>query len=171
MAAAITYRLTGGASNTSPAASIGGAMSTVAGGIITDNVASNVWDDTTGAESAAGDIEYRAIAVQNSGNQTLVGTRVWVDDQGTGVTGSNIDIGLDAAAIGATPTSSSTTANEDTAPSAAVTFSRPTNFAGGLVIGDIAAGSAKIIWIRRTITAGATAGTDVPSITSQGDSI
>ncbi|HWT23177.1 MAG TPA: hypothetical protein VN213_06695 [Solirubrobacteraceae bacterium] len=171
MAAQIRYRLTGGASNTSPAASLGGAMSTAAGGIITDNAANNVWDDITGAESAAGDVEYRCLAVQNFGDQTLVGAKIWIDDQGSGVAGSNLAIGLDAAAIGATPTSTSTAADESTAPSPAVTFSTPTTEGAAISIGDIPAGQAKIFWERRTVTAGASAGTDVPSVTVKGDSL
>lgn len=173
MPAQIRYRLTGGAANTSPAASIGGAMSTAAGGIITDNAANNLWDDVSGAESAAGDIEYRCIAIQNFGDQTLVGPKVWIDDQGSGVAGSNIAFGYDTAAIGATPTAVSTTANEDTAPgSPAITWNTVTTEGTAIAVGaDIPAGSAKLVWLRRTITAAATAGTDVPSITCKGDSI
>jgi hypothetical protein len=170
MAAQIRFRLCGGAANTNPNASLGGAMSTAAGGVVTDNVANNVWDDVTGAETAAGDIEYRALAVQNFGDQTLVGAKIWIDDQGSGVAGSNLAIGLDAAAIGATPTANSTAPDENTAPSPTVTFTTPTSAGTAITIGDIAAGSAKIFWERRTVTAGATAGTDVPSVTVQGDS-
>lgn len=171
MAAQIRYRLIGGAANTDPNASLGGAMSTAAGGIITDNAANNTFDDVPDAERVAGDTEYRGLAVQNFGDQTLVGAKIWIDDQGSGVAGSTLEIGLDAAAIGTTPTANSTAANENSAPSPAVTFSAPTTEGGAISIGDIPAGQAKIFWEKRIVTAGASAGTDTPSVTVKGESV
>ena len=61
-----------------------------------------------------------------------------------------------------------TVADEQTAPSG-VSFSAPSNFAGGLSIGDIPAGSHKAVWARRTVTAGAAAVNDTATLRVQGD--
>lgn len=169
MAPQIRFRLTGGASNTDPTTSLGGAMSTAAAGVIADNVEGNVWDAVPATDSAAGDVEYRCIAVQNYGDQTLLSARIWIDDQGTGVAGGNLSLGLDAATIGATPTATSSSATQKTAPSPTVTWVTPTTEGGALSIGNITAGSAAVIWERYTVTAGASPGIDTPSITAKGD--
>ena len=52
-AAAPIWRLSGGAANTNPLASLGGIMST------STAAGSNIFDDVTGDEGAAGDVEYR----------------------------------------------------------------------------------------------------------------
>lgn len=146
----IAYRLSGGAANASPAASIGGAKSSTA---ITTATLNNLWDNVSGDEAAAGDVEYRAIYVHN-GHATLTweGVRAWIDTN-TPSPGTTIDISLGAAAVGATETA---IANESTAP-ASVTFSAPSTKGAGLMIGDIPPGSHKCIWLRRTVTAGAAA--------------
>lgn len=164
----IVYRLSGGAANTDKNASLGGAMSTAAGGIITPGAANNVWDDVSGAEAAAGDIEYRCIYVTNThGSLTLQNSVVWIDALTTSAS-TEFDIALDPAAVGANATASS--ADENTAPTGGtVTFTRPTTKGGGLSIGDIPAGSKKAIWLRRTVTAGASAASDTGSIRVEGD--
>lgn len=166
MAASVRYRLSGGTGNTSPAAALGGAMSTAAGGVITTGADQNVFDLVSGAESAAGDIEYRCIYVENNGDQTLIGATLWIDTQS-----SNSDVaealGLDPAAIGADSTT--TIANENTAP-ASVTFTTPTTKGGGLSIGDIPASSKKAFWERRTVTLGAAAAAWSFSVRVEGDS-
>jgi hypothetical protein len=165
VAAAIEYRLSGGTGNTSAAAALGGAMSTAGGGVITDNVANNVWDDVSGAESSAGDTEYRCVYAKNSGDQTLQNVSVWIDDQGAGVTGATLQLALDAAGVGGT---AQTIANESAAPTS-VTFTTPTT-QGTLTIANIPAGSNVPIWIKRVIGVATSAGSDVPSITVGGDS-
>ncbi len=49
-----------------------------------------------------------------------------------------------------------TIADEGEAP-AGVTFSHPTDYESGLVIGDLGPGQCQAIWIRRTVNAGAAA--------------
>jgi hypothetical protein len=169
MAASVRFRLSGGASNTSPAAALGGAMSTAAGGIITDNAANNVFDDVSGAESAAGDTEYRCIYVENNGDQTLQNAVLWI---ATLSANSDVDeaVGLDPAAIGSDSTT--TIANENTAP-AGVTFTQGTAIdskAEGLAIGNIPAGSKKAFWIKRIVSAGAAAASWTPGFRVEGDS-
>lgn len=164
----ILLRLSGGASNTSPILALGGAMSTVSGGIVTPGAANNVWDDVNAAEAAAGDIEYRCLYVHNNhGSLTLQTSVLWIDSL-TSSSDTEFDIGLDPAAIGSTATC--TSANENTAPTGGtVTFSRPTTKGAGLAIGDIPAGSKKAFWIKRTVTAGAAAANDTGSVRVEGD--
>jgi hypothetical protein len=140
----ILFRLSGGAANSNPDASLGGAKSSVA-------MPSGLFDTVSGAESAAGDVEYRCFYVHNS-NASLVmqGAKVWIQ---ANTAGSEIAIGVGSAAINAVE---QTVANESTAPSA-VTFSQPANLAAGLALGDIPAGQHKAVWVRRTIAASAAA--------------
>jgi hypothetical protein len=91
----IEYRLSGGAANTSPAAALGGAMSTAGGGVITSAALNNLWDDVSGAEAAAGDIEYRCIYVKNAhGSLTWQSVVIWIDSL-TSDADTEFDIGLD----------------------------------------------------------------------------
>lgn len=159
----IQFRLSGGAANAAPASSIGGAKSSTQ---ITDASLQNLFDNVTGDESAAGDIEYRCFYVHN-GHATLtwLGVTVWIATN-TPSTDTTCDIGLGASAVSGTETA---VANEGTAP-AGVTFSAPTTKAGGLVIGDLAPGAHKAIWVRRTVTAGAAAyNSDSVVIRCEGD--
>lgn len=164
----IEYRLSGGAANTSPILSLGGAMSTAGGGLITPGGTNNVWDDVSGAEAAAGDTEYRCIYIKNNhGSLTLQSAVLWIDSLTTS-TSTEFDIALDPAAVGATATAS--TSDENTAPTGGtVTFSRPTTKGAGLSIGDIPSQSRKAIWLRRTVTAGAASASDTGSIRVEGD--
>jgi hypothetical protein len=159
----ISYRLSGGGSNAVAAASLGGAKSSTA---ITTATLNNLFDNVSGDEAAAGDTEYRCIYVHN-GNATLTweAVTVWIDTN-TPATGTDASIGLGSSAVGGTE---QTVANENTAPTS-VTFTQPANKAGGLVIGDIAAGSHKAIWIKRVVTAGAAAyNADSLIIKAEGD--
>ena len=153
----LIWRLSGGASNTDPAAALGGAMSTAGGGVITKTKTFNsIFDDVTGAEAAAGDIEYRCIYIHNEhATLTLSSAKVWIE---ANTTNTEIDIGLDLAGKDGT---ADTIADESTAPDPAVTFAHNcTAYASGLSLGNLAAGEGYAIWIRRTITAGMTADDD-----------
>lgn len=155
----IKYRLSGGASNTDPAAALGGVAST------TTDVGSAYFDDVTSAEAVAGDIEYRCIYVKNThASLTLIGATVWIQTN-TPSTSTDAAIGLGTSAINGTE---QTVANENTAPTG-VTFSSPTSFATGLSIGDLAAGAHKAVWVRRTVTAGAASASDGFTLRVQGD--
>jgi hypothetical protein len=155
----LIWRLSGGASNTDPAASLGGAMSTDAGGIITKTKTFNsIFDDISGAEAAAGDVEYRCIYIHNEhGTLSLTSAKVWIETN-TANAKDMIDIGLDLAGKDGT---ADTIATEAAAPDPAVTFAHDCiAYATGLSLGDLAAGGGYAIWIRRTITAGMTADDD-----------
>lgn len=163
----LTWHLSGGASNTDAAASLGGAISTAGGGVITKTKTFNsIFDDVSGAEAAAGDTEYRCIYVKNAhATLSLTTAKIWIE---ANTTGNEIYIGLDLAGKNAT---ADTVADESTAPDPAVTFSKDcTSYATGLSLGDMAAGEYYGIWIKRVI-ASSKAATDDDNFTLkvQGD--
>ena len=146
----IIFRLSGGAGNSDPNASLGGAISSTA---ITDASVANLFDNVSGAESSAGDTEYRCFYVLNNhGTLTWQNVVIWISTE-TPSTDSVIDIALAGEGVGGT---AETIADESTAP-VGETFSHPTTEGGALSIGNIAAGSYMAIWVRRTITAAAAA--------------
>jgi hypothetical protein len=153
----IIYRLSGGAANTDPLLSLGGAKSTTA-------ASTNIYDDVTSAEATAGDIEYRCVYIHNAhATLTYLGSKVWIQTN-TPSADTTVAIGLGTSGLNATE---QTVANENTAPTS-VTFSSPVDFAGGLLMGDIPAGQHYPVWIRRTVT-GAVAVADSFTIRVQGD--
>lgn len=152
----IQYRLSGGAANANANASLGGAKSSNA-------VPANLFDDVSGAESAAGDIEYRCFYVHNNnGSLVLQNAVIWID---ANTTGNRIAIGLGTSAVNGTE---QTVANEDTAP-AGVTFSQPANKGAGIALGNIPAGQHRAVWIRRTIAASTPASNDTYNLRVEGD--
>ena len=152
-ASEIEYRLSGGAANTSPDAALGGAMSTAGGGLITSGALNNLFDNVSGAEASAGDVEYRGIYIRNThGSLTWQDVKVWVKTL-TSSAGTELDIALADEGVNV---AMETIADETTAPTGP-TFTRPTSKGTGLDAGDIPAGQFKGVWIRRTIPAGASA--------------
>ncbi len=144
----IQFRLSGGAANTDPLASLGGIKSSTP---YSSDIANAIWDNVSGAERTSGDVEYRCWYVHNANaTLTVVGGVIWIYSP-TDSTGDEIDIGLDPVGLNGTAT---TIANESTAP-AGVTFSRPASFNTGLIIGDLPPGQHRAVWERRTVTAGA----------------
>lgn len=146
-------RFSGGSSNSDPDASLGGVKSSTE---LTDNTTHNLWDVVSSAESSAGDTEYRCIYIHNGhGSLTLQNAAVYIDTN-TPSTDTEIQIGLGTSAIDGTE---QTIANESTAPTS-VTFSTAAGSGNALSIGNLAAGSHKAIWIRRVVTASASAAND-----------
>ena len=160
VASDIKQRLSGGASNTDPAASIGGAKSST-------DAPSGLFDDVSSAEAAAGDTEYRCVYIHNNhGSLTLTGAKVWIKTN-TPSADTAIALALGNAALNATETA---VANENTAPSGP-SFSTPTDFASGIALGDIPPGQPRAIWIRRTVSAAAAVASDSYEISVQGDTL
>ena len=159
----IQIRLSGGAANSDPNASIGGAKSSVQ---VVDASLHNLFDIVSSAESLAGDIEYRLIYVHNAhATLSLQNAVAWIQTQ-TPDTQTSADIGVAAAAVNATETA---IANENTAP-ASVSFSAPAVEGSALPLGTLPAGQHRGLWIRRTINAGAAAfNTDSVVIRIKGD--
>ncbi len=141
-------------------------MSTAAGGLITTGVANNLWDDVTGAQSAAGLIEYRAFYVQNN-HATLAWQSVvfWIDSL-TSSADTEFDIALASEAVN---TAIAQTLASETSTPTGVTFSRVTTKGTGLSIGNIPATQMKGLWIKRTVNAGAAASADSGSVRCEGD--
>lgn len=146
----IDFHLSGGAGNSDPNASLGGVISTTQ---IVNNSDNNIFDDVTGDEASAGDIEYRAIFVANAhGSLTLQNSVIWIESN---TTSTSDTIAISKATEGVQASGNiQTIANESTAPSGQ-TFSEPANKAAGLVLGNIPSGSEHGIWLRRTVSAGA----------------
>ena len=158
VASDIVYRLSttaGSAGDTTTSTGAGSLGKYASTSVITTATLNNLWDDVSGAEASAGDIEYRCIFVLNNhATLTLQNAQVYIASQTAG--GGTVDMGLDPTAISAKGSASAqavTIANESTAP-AGVTFSSPSS-GSPLAIGDIAPGQVKGIWLRRTVTAGA----------------
>lgn len=150
-----------------PNASLGDQISTTqwTGGSLND-----LFDDVTGAENAASDVEYRCIFVHNSNaSNVLENAVVYLQSEVAG--GANIAIGVDptaASAIGAATAQAVTVADENTAP-AGVTFSSPTTAGAGVSLGNIPAGSCRAFWIRRTATNSSALSSDGVTIAVAGD--
>lgn len=161
----LVYRLTGGASNTDPNAALGGAMSTVAGGVMTSSSLNNLFDDASGDEVEDGDTEYRCYCIENThASETLQAAVLWLTTASLS-SDSEYAIGLDPAGINGTPT---TIANEGTAPTG-VTFSRPLTEGTALTVGDLDPDDFFSIWIRRVISANASfSGSDGPTTRLKG---
>jgi hypothetical protein len=161
----IHFRHSGGAGNSDPNADLGGIMSSTQ---ITDASNGNLFDDVSGAESAAGDIEYRGFyGYNNHGSLTLQDARIYISSL-TSSADTEFDLGIAAEAVNVTM---ATIGNESTAPSS-VTFTRPTTYAGGLQLNSttgLTSGSRRGVWIRRTVTAGAAAAADTGTIKIEGD--
>jgi hypothetical protein len=155
----ILYRLSGGASNSSQIASLGGIMST------TTVAGTGIFDDVASADASAGDTEYRCIYVLNNhGTLTLQNAVIWIQADGTGAS-STIAIALAGEGANAT---AETVANENTAP-VGESFTVPVTEGTGLSLGNLAAGQRYAVWLRRVVTAGAAAGTDTWTLRVKGD--
>src|SRR5574343_401176 len=145
----IIYRLSGGSGNTDPNASLGGVKSSTAIGAGLHNL----FDVVSSAESSAGDTEYRCFYVHNAhATLTMQNSVIWIQSNTTS-TDTTIEIALGSSAVNGTE---QTVADESTAPTG-VTFSQPSNKAGGIVLGDIPPGQHRAVWLRRTVAAGAAA--------------
>lgn len=146
MAATLQFHLTGGAANADPNASLGGASSSVQ---LSGTPMNNLFDDVAPGEATAGDVEYRAVDVKNVGDAGAVVVKVFMDPE-TSSADTALDFGLEASPIDST----TSIADEATAP-ASVSFAHYTS-GSKLTVPDIAAGSYARLWVRRTVTAGAT---------------
>ena len=159
---------TAGNQNTGDAAgSLGKYISTTQ---IPDATLNNLFDDVSGDENAANDVEYRCIFIHNNhASLTLQSPVVWISSEVAG--GADIAIAVDdvaASAIGSTSAQADEVANESTAPTGE-SFSSPTTKATGLALGDIPAGYCRAIWVRRTATNSGALANDGATIRVEGD--
>lgn len=135
--------------------------------------ANDLFDDITGAENAAETVDYRCIFIHNSNaSNTLQDAVVYLSAEVSG--GANVAIAVDstaASAIGDTD-AQALSATDETTPGSSVeglSFSSPTTAETGLSLGDIASGSCRAIWIRRTATNSAAKSADGVTIAVTGD--
>jgi hypothetical protein len=136
-----------------------------------DATLNNLFDDITGDENAAGTVDYRCIFIYNAhATLTLLSAVVWLSAEVAG--GANAAIAVDnvaASAIGATAAQADQIATETTAPTAVGAFSSPTTKAAGLVLGNIAPGQCRAIWVRRTATNSVALNNDGVTVRVEGD--
>lgn len=128
----------------SGASDIGGAI----GAALTDDALNNIWDDVSSGDASAGDTEYRCTYVKNThGSLSVANVAVSINADPSK---STWEIALGAAGKNGSETE---IANEDTAPSG------PSFGTGEISLGTLAAGDFYPIWIKRIVSAGATAAT------------
>jgi hypothetical protein len=154
----IHYRLSGGASNTDPNASLGGVKSST-------QMSTNLFDTVSSAEAAAGDVEYRCFYVHNdNASLTLESAVIWIHAN-TPSSATELAIGLGTSNVNGTE---QTVADEGTAPTG-VTFSAAPNEGSAIQLGNIPAGQHRAVWVRRTVDASAPASNDTATLRVKGD--
>ena len=161
----LIYRLSGGVSNIDPNDSIGGSMSTVAGGIIDTDTVNNDMDDITSTEADAGITIYHGYFYENA-HATLTWTSpvFWIESQtSSGDTTVNIAVALEAI-----NTAIEVLADEETAPSG-VTFTSPANKAAGIDIDSLDPSDNRGTWIEYIVNGGAVTVLDDYTIEAEGD--
>lgn len=140
----IKFYLSGGAGNSDPDASLGGAISTTA---ITDATLNNLFDDVSGDEALAGDTEYRGFYVKNDhGALTWSNVVAWIQTNTPGA--DTVEIAIEAAK----GSPCQTIADESTAPTGP-SFSAPANKGAGLSLGALLAADVYMIWVKRIVGA------------------
>ena len=92
MAANLVLRLTGGASNTDPNASLGGVMSSTE---LVDGQLNNLYDNVSPEEASSGMTDYRALDVYNTGDATSTSVSIFLSSE-TPSSYTSIDLGYDS---------------------------------------------------------------------------
>jgi hypothetical protein len=132
--------------------------------------ANDLFDDISGAQNAASQVDYAGIAVENSNTANdWVTPFAWLSAETAG--GANLGLGADTtatSALGGAGAQGLTIANNTTAP-AGVTFTSPTTFGAGVALSTIPHGNVKFLWIRRTATNSVALSNDGGTISVQGD--
>jgi hypothetical protein len=146
----VRYSVAAAAGNTTAGTAAGSLGDQVSTTDITSAVLGNLFDDVSGSEASAGDVEYRCIFVcNNHATDSAFNVAVQVQSEVSG--GGSIALALDnigVTAKGSASAQAAVVANENTAPSGVGTFG-----AGPLTIGTMAAGTVAGVWVRRTVGA------------------
>jgi hypothetical protein len=118
---------------------------------ITDATLNNLFDDVTGDQNAASQVDYQCLFVYNAhGSLNWITPVAWLSAEVAGGTVAALWVDSTAAlAVGSASVQALTIASKTTAP-AASSFSAPTTKGTGLACGTINAGFVKGIWVRRT---------------------
>lgn len=136
----------------------------------TDATLNNLFDDVTGDQNAASQVDYQLMFVYNA-HATLswLNPVAWLSSEVAGGTSAAIWVDSTAAtAVGGAPVQALTIASKTTAP-AASSFSSPTTKGTGLAVSTIAATFVKGIWVRRTAANTAAVDNDGVTIRVEGD--
>jgi len=161
---------TGAAGNSvagTPAGSLGKYISTTE---ISGTALNSIFDDVSGSENAASDVEYRCIFVHNS-HATLTWTDVYVWLSAETAGGASIAIAVDGVAaspIGQAGAQADEVATEQNAPSGE-SFSAPISKVTGLLLGDIPAGYCRALWVRRSAANSAALNNDGVTLSHEGE--
>jgi hypothetical protein len=163
---------TGSAGNSTAGTAAGSLGKYISTTEITDATLNNLFDDVTGDENAASDVEYRFVFVHNAhGSLSLQNAVIWL--QAEVANGASVAIAIDdtaASAIGSASAQADEIADEGTAPGAGVgSFSSPTTKGTGLSLGTIPAGSCRAFWVRRTAANNAALSNDGVTVRVEGD--
>jgi hypothetical protein len=149
----IKVYLSGGSANTDPNASLGGVISTTE---MTDDNLYNLFAKVDAAEASAGSTKYRGVYIKNENGHTLTlqAAIAYIKSQTTsGDTSIEVAVANEAADV-----EMATIANEDTAPaSISGSWVSAVGEASGSDMGNLDDGSYRGIWIKRIVTASATA--------------
>lgn len=158
----LKFRLSGGAANSNPNASLGGAKSSTEIG----TGLHNLFDQVGSAETTSGDTEYRCFYVHNAHATLALENAVIYIQSNTPSGDTSVEIAVGSAAVNGTE---QTVANESTAPTG-VTFSSAANLGAALALGNIPAGQHRAVWVKRIVNAGAAAyNDDQVTLRVQGD--
>jgi hypothetical protein len=146
----LCFMLSGGAENADPSLSLGGDIALDA------TVPDRLFPDVGAVEAQTGSVRYRCVFIKNNDNAlTLAGARFWVLADGVSP-GLEMDVGLGLGGVdGAEPVIAS-----DVQPPSGIEFVPAPSYDEGLYLGDIPAGSAVAVWLRRTLEGGVT--TSIP---------
>jgi len=161
----IKVYLSGGADNTNPNASLGGAISSTE---MADDELHNLFDKVSAAEALAGSTKYRAVYVKNENGHGLDYQDIiaYIASQTTsGDTSIEIAVSTEAK-----NTTIQTIANENTAPTGQDTWVSAEGVDNGQSMGTLGDGEYRGLWIKRIVSAGATAyGSDSATFGTRGE--
>lgn len=140
-------------------------------------VANDLFDDITGAQNAASQVDYAGIWIGNANTANdYVTPFVWVSSETAD--GANLAIAIDNIAQSAANSASAQMAqiaSSTTTPTGVGAFSTPTTFGTGLALGTLTKAAAgpvengRGIWIRRSAQNNAAKSNDGGTISIQGD--
>lgn len=151
-----------------PNASLGKYISTTQ---LVDATLDNLFNDITGDQNAASQIDYRCVFVHNNhATLTWLAPMAWISADVAG--GAVVAIAVDniaASAIGSAAAQAATIATATTAPTGVGAFSAPTTKATGLAVGDMGPGQCRAIWVRRTAQNTAALNNDGFTLRVEGD--
>lgn len=127
-----------------------------------------LFDAVSGDENAASTVDYRAVVLYNShATLSLTVPKIWISSEVA--SGASVAIGLDPIGVAAITAILGTSIATETDAPAGVSFSAPTTKAGGLAPATIPAGSAVLLWVRRTAANTAAVDADGATLSFAGD--